>query len=173
MPFYLIRHPPPLISAGTCYGQSDIEAEPLSPQARAEILRQLPEPVRAPIYSSPLRRCSQTARALFPDGNITFDPRLQELNFGTWELTPWEQIPRQSLDAWAADLANFAPPSGESFRQLLTRCADFITSTAVEQPQIIVTHAGVIRAFEVLRRQVPLAAALSLQIPYNSVHQLP
>ena len=58
---YLIRHPRPLIAPGVCYGRLDVAAEDPLPIATA--LRAL-LPADAPVWSSPLQRCRETAGAI-------------------------------------------------------------------------------------------------------------
>jgi alpha-ribazole phosphatase len=137
---YLIRHPQPAIAAGICYGQSDIgSTEDLDERARA--LRPL-LPDDAPLYTSPLRRCFDLARALCSTPII--DSRLMEMNFGAWEMQHWDAIPRQELDAWAADPINFTPPNGESAAALRLRVAALLRE--LPATAILVTHGGVLRA---------------------------
>ena len=59
------------------------------------------------------------------------DDRLAEMNFGDWEGRPWDSIPRLEIDAWAADVAGYAPPGGESPRDLQRRALDFVASLTV------------------------------------------
>ena len=67
MQIFLIRHPRPLIDAGVCYGQLDIDcADAQHVAARLRAL--LPE--GTPIISSPLRRAWQRAAALYPPARL-------------------------------------------------------------------------------------------------------
>lgn len=163
----LIRHPQPLGAEGLCYGQHDLEAEidPVALEALREQLSalgvNLGGPVlgaeagatskamsgefsgpNTPLWSSPLRRCRILAEALHPSPR--FDDRLMELNFGLWEGRPWEAIPRAELDAWAADVTGYAPPGGESAKDLNRRLGAFLSEHGAET-MVLVTHAGVIR----------------------------
>ena len=108
MRLHLIRHPKPLIEPGICYGQLDILAKIENSdlvRLRAELLPDLP------VWSSPLLRCRQLAEALHPAPRI--DPRLQEMDFGEWEMTSWDRIQREALDGWAADPLGYRPPQGD------------------------------------------------------------
>ena len=98
MQLFLIRHPRPLIAAGLCYGQLDVDCE--DPQPLAEQLA-LALPAATPVFSSPLRRARRLALALDPQA--TADARLCEISFGAWEGQPWDSIARPALDASAAD----------------------------------------------------------------------
>ncbi|WP_428826095.1 alpha-ribazole phosphatase family protein [Azonexus sp. IMCC34842] len=139
MILHLIRHPKPQIEPGICYGRLDIPAEDPAAVARS-LLGELPAGL--PLWSSPLRRCRMLAEQL--SSQPSFDERLLEMDFGSWEGRRWDDIPRAELDAWAADVAGYAPPGGESPRQLQRRALDFVAGLAVPEA-VIVTHAGVIR----------------------------
>ena len=87
----LIRHPQPLVDKSTCYGRSDIAVAPeMLAQSVAQLLPQLQAlPPDWPLVSSPLQRCARLAQSLAqamqrPAPGI--DPRLQEMDFGKWEL---------------------------------------------------------------------------------------
>jgi alpha-ribazole phosphatase len=139
MRLYLVRHPPPAVAAGTCYGRTDL---PLvaDPATCAAALRPL-LPAAATLYSSPLTRCRQLADRLH-DAPI-FDDRLLELDFGAWEMQPWDAIDRAALDAWAADPLNFVPPGGEAVADLRLRVLEFIAQLPEEA--VLVAHAGVMK----------------------------
>ena len=139
MRLFLIRHPPPLVAPGICYGATDL---PLAedPAGHAAALRPL-LPAAAPLYSSPLARCRRLAAALHPAPR--FDERLRELDFGDWEMQAWDAIDRARLDAWAADPFGFAPPGGEAVAALRARVAEFLAELPEEA--VLVTHAGVIK----------------------------
>ena len=139
MILHLIRHPKPLVGPGICYGRLDISAENIA--AVADDLRaNLPSGL--PVWSSPLQRCRKLAELLNP--NLVIDERLMEMDFGAWEGRSWDDIPRPELDAWAADVAGYAPPGGESPLALQQRALDFVAALKVPEA-VIVTHAGVIR----------------------------
>ena len=131
MQLFLIRHPRPLIDAGVCYGQLDVAAE--APQALAERLRPL-LPAGTPVLASPLRRTRALAEDLHP--RPLFDRRLMEIDFGQSEGQRWEQIGRQSLDAWAADLLHFVPPGGESAAMLAQIAGYMKNAVAVDWDSI-------------------------------------
>ena len=139
MILHLIRHPKPRIATGICYGRLDISAENSADVAKK---LQLELASDLPLWSSPLRRCLELAACLHPQP--LFDERLAEMNFGDWEGQAWDDIPRAQLDAWAADVAGYAPPGGESPLSLQRRALDFIADLSVPEA-VIVTHAGVIR----------------------------
>ena len=128
-----------MVAPGTCYGATDL---PLAddPAAYAEALRPL-LPADAPLYASPLQRCRRLAAALHPAP--VFDDRLREIDFGDWEMQPWDSLDRSLLDAWAADPFHFVPPGGEAVAGLRARVAEFLALLPDEA--ILVAHAGVMK----------------------------
>lgn len=162
MRLHLIRHPKPLIEPGICYGRHDCPAED-AVSAAASLLAELPPGL--PVWSSPLRRCRDLAERLHAQPVI--DDRLAEMDFGAWEGRRWDDIPRAELDAWAADVAGYAPPGGESPRALQRRALDFVASLAVPEA-VIVTHAGVIRTLLAHWKGLPPERWTELSFPYAS-----
>lgn len=166
MQICLIRHPPPLVAAGVCYGQLDVDCRDAA--TYADRLRSLLPPC-APVYASPLRRALTLARALTPD--VRVDARLAEIDFGQWEGQRWNDIPRPEIDAWAADVLGYAPPGGESVATLQARVLDFAASL-VDPAAVLVTHAGVMRVLLGHWRRLPLTDCLHLEFAFGELVQL-
>ncbi|RIX48477.1 MAG: phosphoglycerate mutase [Rhodocyclales bacterium GT-UBC] len=162
MILHLIRHPTPLVEPGICYGRLDL-ATAEAPAVAAALRPVLPPGL--PVWSSPLRRCRALAELLHPAPR--FDSRLVEMDFGAWEGMPWDAVPRAELDAWAADVAGFAPPGGESPLALQRRALDFVAGLA-ETEAVIVTHAGVIRSLLAHWQGLPPERWTELVFAYGS-----
>lgn len=148
---WLLRHARVELEAGLCYGASDVPANAALTQqaagAAADFL-----PAGLPVWVSGLGRAQQLARvlkALRPDlGAPVTDTRLNEMNFGQWELQPWNAIPLAAFDVWMADFAHHRFGGVESTQQMIERVADALDdlrASAVGEV-VWVTHAGVIRA---------------------------
>ncbi|MBS4017148.1 MAG: alpha-ribazole phosphatase family protein [Dechloromonas sp.] len=159
---YLVRHPEPEIAPGICYGRLDIPARQVD-VAAARLRSELPAGL--PVWSSPLQRCRALAEALHPAP--LFDARLQEMDFGRWEGVPWDEVSRAELDAWAADVENYAPPGGESPLMVRARVLEFL-STLTLPAAVLVTHAGVIRLLLAAQDGGELASWLTRDLPYAS-----
>ena len=151
----LLRHPPVLAAAGTCYGRLDL---PLAPgwegwaAAQATRLATLAPEL---IWTSPARRCLSVADALAGRLGlaVTPDERLLELDFGDWEGSAWDDIPRAALDLWAADPLGFRPPGGESGAELIERVAGFARMlTDMGRPCAVISHGGPLRLLPALLR---------------------
>lgn len=172
MQVFLIRHPRPLIEPGLCYGRLDVDCE--EPQPVAARLQLPPD---TPIFSSPLRRARRLAEALAVPARVEvrLDARLSEIDFGDWEGRRWDDIDRQSIDDWAADVLNFTPPRGESVADLQRRVVDFaaeLAATVDGASVALITHAGVIRALLGHWRGLPVAEWTQLKCDFGSLTQI-
>ena len=154
MKLWLVRHAQPLIEEGLCYGQLDIAAEPsATEQAAKTIAPILPE--HAMLYCSGLRRARQLAQALHElrhDLILKIDPRLNEMDFGTWEGIAWDAIPQAAFDAWLDDFDGHRFGNAQSVRDVLTRTYEALNECSDQQNVVWVTHAGVIRAVNYLKQ---------------------
>lgn len=162
---WLVRHARPDVGDGICYGQTDLSVQA---SANAVAARQLAQTLanerkhprqRYRVYTSGLARADELALALqvyFPELNIERDPRLQEMNFGKWEMCRWNDVPKAEIDHWIAHFGTYRFGGVESCQDVLSRVIlayqDLqLTLTQGEEHdedvQILwITHAGVIRA---------------------------
>lgn len=166
MQIFLIRHPRPLDTAGRCYGRLDVAAEAPEPAAR-RLGALLPEGIA--VLASPLQRARRLAEALHAAPR--FDERLMEMDFGAWEGLPWSEIPRAEIDAWAADVFDYAPPGGESLRRMQARaveCVEGVAELAGERVALV-THSGVMRALAGHWLQLPVDAWSQLKFDFAAV----
>ena len=132
---------------GRIQGQTDV---PLCPAGRDEVRAwRLPEDLAgARIASSPLSRARETAMLLAGDVH-TIEPRLMEMNWGSWEGERIADLRQRLGDRFSANEArglDFRPPGGERPRDLLARVRSWIEELDGTQDTIVaVTHKGVIR----------------------------
>lgn len=181
MRLILIRHPQPTIAPGICYGRTDLSVAPAQLElALAALLPTLPAGL--PVYASPLQRCAVLAARLTSEP--VYDERLVEMDFGAWEMQPWDAIPRAGIDAWAADLANYRPGGGESVLHMAERIAAFYADLQRQLDKddgqaIVVCHAGAMRLLSACHAGLaPLAMALQAasaphHMPYGAALILP
>ncbi len=162
---YLIRHTTPAVAKGICYGQTDLDVTESFLEEAQLIKKVLPAHIAA-VYSSPLQRCARLAEHLFPGQTVQLRPDLMELHCGSWEMQPWDELPKEEIDPWMADFVNIAVPGGESYLDLhgrVTSCFTAIahgpdatgtttSTTTADQtppahgPTAIVAHGGVLRS---------------------------
>lgn len=178
MEIYLVRHTETVAPKGICYGHSDVALTEPYTQIFDQILDQLPSTFDC-IYTSPLQRCAKLADHIkLHRGSglsIMKDDRLKELNFGDWELKPWDSIPMYELQPWMDDFVNIPVPSGESMLDLHIRVGHYISSIKKNHSSaksVVVTHAGVIRSFYAHVQRFDLKDLFTIDVPFGSVHAL-
>lgn len=185
MKLWLIRHTLADIPDGICYGRSDValpasfddDAQPLLAAIHEETSNDADEEAgdaveaaNMQVYSSPLQRCARLAQRIASPAVPVFDTRLQEMDFGAWELKPWAVVDRAALDAWAADPLDWRMPGGETARELAGRACAFLQELkAARVPAArLVTHGGVLRMLCAYLWEQPLERVLNMAIPFGS-----
>ena len=157
---WLLRHGAVQVPPGVCYGRSDVLPDPAALHLAAQYAaRRLP--VGVVVRSSPLRRCAELAAALHalrPDLRWQTDERLMELDFGGWEGRSWNAIAPAAFDTWMAGFADTPPGGdGEPLRTFMARVgAAWDEWHARNANEAWITHAGVIRACELLKHGIRL-----------------
>jgi broad specificity phosphatase PhoE len=135
-------------AAGRIQGRRDV---PLSPAGRDALAGRRPPPDLDGFawVSSPLLRARETA-FLLTGAHATVDPRLTEMDWGTWEGETLRALRTRLGPAMAENEArglDFTPPGGESPRMVAARVRPWLAETARGGgPVAAVTHKGVIRA---------------------------
>lgn len=157
MKLWLVRHAKPLVEAGVCYGASDLPADVQATQACARALAEvLPPNLR--VLTSPLQRCTQLAQALQalrPGLSAMPDARLREMDFGCWEGVRWDAIPKTAYDAWTDAFGQHRFGGRESVQELMQRVAAAQAEAVQGGGDVAwITHAGVMRAVDLLRQGV-------------------
>ena len=172
MPLCLIRHTRVAVPPGLCYGQLDVPlASSFAEEAQAvreTLARQFPAGL-PPIWSSPSLRCRRLAETL--DAPFQIDPRLQELNFGTWEGRTWAELDSPEARHWGDNWQTAAPPQGESLDQLLARLRGFLAEIEGGDA-LLITHAGPIRAMHHLLLNEALDTAFRRPVGYGELLRL-
>ena len=117
-------------------------------------------------FSSPLRRCRETAALLrgqaadMDDPAVQVESRLIEMSFGSWEGRTLAELRATYGPAMArreAQGLDFRPPEGESPRDVQARLRPWLAARgAARRDSIAVTHRGVIRALYALATGWPM-----------------
>lgn len=137
---------------GLYIGHTDV---PLCDEGKAQLL-QMKKDMKYPnsvfVFSSPLKRCLETAKILYPKINPIVIDDLIEYNFGEFEgKSAAELHEKQPLfDSWLVGNEDVAPPFGETNKDFAKRVCeafvkivDGVLKTGVDNACII-THGGVL-----------------------------
>jgi alpha-ribazole phosphatase len=169
MTITLIRHTSVNVPSGICYGQSDIDVSDNFKSEAPIVKDKLASNNYDAVYSSPLQRCEKLAHYCGFE-NPTIDARLMEINFGNWEMQAWDAIGPTALDAWAANIAGFRPPGGETGHELQQRVLAWLREISDRHHHaIVVTHAGVIRALQAHHQRLSGTNWLKLRYDYGEL----
>ena len=170
---FLIRHPPVDLPAGVCYGSSNVPALKWPATNLAVLRARLP--ARTRLLSSPLSRCRTLADSLAEHTDqVRVDARLQEIDFGDWELRRFDSIARSLIDAWAAAPWDFVPPRGESARAMSVRVLAALDDALRDAPDslAVISHAGPLRVILGTHLRLPREQWLGLACEPGSVTRL-
>jgi broad specificity phosphatase PhoE len=134
------------------------------------------QPQQFKYIASPLKRARETMHilraslGLRPD-DYEVDARLIEIAYGEWEGLTLPEIEardtgiltRRERDKW-----DFAPPGGESYRQLGTRIGEWYRSLTADA--VVAAHGGGVRALMALLNILPEDQATHAQIEQGVVY---
>lgn len=131
--------------------------EPLCPEGRSQIQKYkkagLYPPVQA-AFTSPMKRCKQTAAEIYPELNNEIIPGLAETDFGMFEYKNYEELYDDPVyQKWIDSNGTMAVPGAESqetfrrrlrigFGKMMQACEEQRIETAA-----CVVHGGVIMEF--------------------------
>jgi broad specificity phosphatase PhoE len=126
--------------------------------------------------SSPLKRARETMEVLRATLGLEplgyeIDERLVEIAYGEWEGLTLPEIETRSAGILAQrehDKWDFAPPGGESYRQLAARIGSWYASLAHDT--VVAAHGGGVRALMALLNIVPKEQATHAQVEQGVVY---
>lgn len=136
---------------GKYIGTTDV---PLSEEGKAKLLEydsKFIYPGTQVVFTSPLKRCTETARIIYPQQNPIVIEQLSECSFGEWENKTAEELKdNPDFQKWLAASTKVKPPRGESGADFTRRVCE-IFEQIVEgmmktghKEAVVVTHGGVI-----------------------------
>ena len=103
------------------------------------------------LFTSPLKRCTETCKILYPELTPLVIANLSECNFGEWEGKTADELKDEpDFQKWLAGDASVKPPRGESnadFTRRVCKMFESIVEGRIKTgntESIIVTHGGVI-----------------------------
>jgi broad specificity phosphatase PhoE len=184
MLIFMLRHGMPEFpdDRGYVYGQTDYPLSRIGEAQAARMGGALSNIGMQRIVSSDLARAARTAeivagmqaeKTCAPER----DPGLREIFMGEWEGLPVDDVKDRFEDVFlrrGPDMANTAPPGGESFAQLQDRgmrAVDRITEESGGLGRIlIVAHAGLIWSVISSMFEIPLDRIFEFSHDYCGLH---
>ena len=138
---------------GRYIGHTDVE---LSEEGKAQLGQMKDELIFPPVdavFTSPLKRCTETAKILYPDNMPIVIDGFIEYNFGEFENKTADELKESPVfPRWLAGEKGVEPPFGESneafekrIRETFEKVAEGLMKTGTTSAAIV-THGGVIMA---------------------------
>ncbi len=167
----LVRHGHAQQAAGTCIGWTDL---PLSRWGSDRIAALLADWHGVPdeLHTSDLVRAGSSAAIFASAWGLVprADPRLREMNFGSWEGRAWDAVEQERGTPFPGSKASWIHernPQGESFADLLIRVAGWKTEMldgSVAARVAVMGHAGSLRALLCLLTGTPAERAFDFTV---------
>lgn len=150
----LIRHAATDLAVKFC-GHSDPGLNAAGRQMLASLAHEVAPLGITGIFSSDLRRASETATALAERLHVPVElrPGLREIHFGAWEGLSWEEVERQypnEARLWLREFPARPAPGGEAYRDFIARVETEFTKiidykTVKGAMPAVVSHRGVMQ----------------------------
>jgi alpha-ribazole phosphatase len=165
---HLMRHGAPQ-TPGLLLGHSDTPPDPDAMQPCVERARAIDF---AQVLSSDLSRASSPAALIAAERAVPHhaDARWRELHFGAWEGADPANFPASDIGRfWDAPDEN-PPPGGERWSDLRLRVESVLA--AIDQPTLILSHAGAMRAALTLLCGFTYRQSWAIDLPYGALLSL-
>ena len=130
---------------GIYIGKTDV---PLSDKGAAELAAKMDEfdyPTVHRVYSSPLRRCIETAEILFPYTEVCPVDDLRELDLGEFENKSIDElVKREDYNKWIRGGKDNRPSKGESLEEMTARIYKALHTVIMDMMESGLTHCAMI-----------------------------
>lgn len=158
---------------GIYIGKADYGLSRHGQDELAEKLGKYEYPYAERVYSSPLRRCLETAEILYPEVDTFTVDELRETNLGDFEGKKLEDlVNNEDYQKWIKGGENVAPPNGETPNEVMERACQGINRILLDMMNsnvfnaAVITHAGIIIDI-VTGLCIQKPDAKSLQVPFG------
>jgi alpha-ribazole phosphatase len=174
----LVRHAEPEESMhGRCYGSLDVPLSAAGLRRAAGLGAALRELSMAAVYTSPLQRGLETARAIAVAQGLepVVRQELRELDFGELEGMSYDEIAAERPELfrfWMEDPAAVRFPGGEGLAQLRARVLPAVADIRARhegEAAAVVAHGGVVRVVLADVLGIPDAAFFRIDQSYGGL----
>ena len=115
-----------------------------------EALKEKRYPPVQRVFSSPMKRCLETAAILYPGIPVEIVPAFRECDFGLFEYKNYAELNgRQDYQAWIDSDGELPFPGGESRKGFATRCLEAFRALQGRRPDgdcALIVHGGTVMA---------------------------
>jgi broad specificity phosphatase PhoE len=134
-----------------CYGASDVELSPAGEQHAREVAESLAESAVDRVIHSGLKRARVLAEHLRKLTDCRLEERtgFQERDFGSWELTSWDEIFAEHGDEMLKMISQpetYRPGGSETTYEFVERLVEACHDLHQPGRTVVVCHGGVIAA---------------------------
>ncbi len=162
----------PWNSEGRALGQGDPPLSEFGVQQAELLAARLAGVTFNAVYASDLTRARYTARLALPAAEVQLEPRLREVNFGSWEGKPWDELKGEdarALQSWRKDPYRERAPGGESYEDVLIRTSAWLAELPSAGRVAAFTHGGAIRSLLYSFTGLPESAAWRFAVHTGSL----
>lgn len=129
------------------------------------------------VYTSPLRRCKDTAKIMAGDQTVCVHPQLAEIQVGAWEGFSFAEIRKKWPEEYAArgeHMGTTAPPGGESFCDGGERMHQVMQRLLyhTQGDLLVVTHGGILRGWLCKITGQSPDQVFAFNLPYGSITEI-
>ena len=168
---FLIRHAHPDIPVGErfCLGRTDTPLGPLGRMQTALLREEFQNAAISALFSSPLQRCLETARAFdLPPAPVE---ALAEQDMGVWDALSFAEIRRKWPELYEKRGADplLVPPGAETLHEVQQRAVAALERclSRSEGDIALVIHASVLQGILAFVTDTPLAESRHFRLPYG------
>lgn len=130
---------------GIYIGSTDLSLSSKGESALASKMEEYDYPTVHRVYSSPLRRCTETAEILFPYTEVQTVDDLRELDLGDFENKKVDElIDRDDYKQWLRGDKSAHAPNGESLEEMTARTYKALHSVIIDMMETGLTHCAMI-----------------------------
>ena len=162
----------PWNSEGRALGQGDPPLSEFGIQQAERLAQRLANVSFDEVYASDLTRARYTARLALPAAEVRLEPRLREVDFGSWAGQYWDQLTgedAQALQSWRRDPYRTRAPGGESYEDVLLRTSAWLAELPLSGRVAAFTHGGAIRSLLYSFTGLPERAAWRFAVQTGSL----
>lgn len=93
------------------------------------------------LFSSPMKRCLETAKILYPDVHPVIIPEWKEIDFGQFEYKNYKELKDNiQYQSWVDNKGRLPFPGGESRENFISRCEKGLIKMCDELGHILVQN---------------------------------